>query len=113
MHKLSIGPFGETLRRPSAPLGAVPTKNMRWRPIHPASLSSIPSKPLPIPSDYREGFDRRRRLRQLTTCFVRDQVANPLGEPGGASPGRELVTETRLRLKAMEELGRGGRLRGD
>src|SRR6266545_7890059 len=53
MRKLSIGRFGETLTCPSPPLGAVPTKNMRWRLIHAASLSSISSKTLPIPGDYR------------------------------------------------------------
>jgi hypothetical protein len=48
IRRLSIGPFGETFTCPSAPLGAVPTKNIRCRAIHAASFSSIASKTLPI-----------------------------------------------------------------
>src|SRR4051812_3352582 len=48
MRRLSIGPFGDTLTWPPAPLGAVPTKNSRWRPIQAASLSSMASNTFPI-----------------------------------------------------------------
>src|SRR3712207_9146196 len=44
-----MGPFGETFTCPPSPLGAVPTKYTRWRPIQSASPPSICSKSLPTP----------------------------------------------------------------
>ena len=65
---VSIGPLGETLTWPPSPLGAVATKNMRWRAIHAASRASIASKTLAIAhGGYRRTDGMLRRIRFSAT----------------------------------------------
>src|SRR5215211_3802277 len=82
MRRLSIGPFGDTLTWPSAPLGAVPTKNMRWRPIQAASLPSMPGKTLPIAPILRVGQHVPRHGLRLAAGDVEHLDAGQLAHPG-------------------------------
>src|SRR3954454_4079046 len=87
IRRLPIGPFGETLTWPSSPLGAVPTKNSRWRPIQAASLSSIASKIVPIRPILRVGEKLLRDGLRVAAGDVEHLGAGELAHPGELALG--------------------------
>src|SRR6186997_3119389 len=96
---------------PPPPLGAVPTKNIRWRPIQAASLSSMASKTLPMPRMLREqvGGDVLRRAPRHVGDLDPGQLAHPrelaLGEVPRAALHR--LDVARQQLLEAERLARG------
>src|SRR5689334_24342620 len=113
IRRLSIGPFGETLTCPSSPLGEVPTKNIRCRPIHAASLSSMASKTLPMRPILRVRPDQLARdVLGVAAREVHDLDARELAHPRELALG-EVARPALHRLDvALEQLLEAERLAG-